>query len=380
MKNRYNFLLLFLMISFVFSCTKNKGIEIKGTIEGGEGKKVILESYDSRIKSDTLVLDKNGNFNIRVIPLEYPEFMTLTIENNTITLALDSTDNVSIVGNIKDFQNNYTLTGSAESQKIKEIAAEGIKLKKQFNDYDAMYLTHKIDATQFADSVKYAMLYYKEIVTPYIFENPASPAAYFTIFQKVNGLMVFDPNDKNDYLAFAAVATAWNNFHKDHSNTRPLKDITLGALYKKRIGEKTKEQLANIQEQNMIEIVLPNKNGKQISLSDMNGNVVLLNFTMYGADFSPAYNMKLAKIYDKFKKKGFEIYQVSLDTDDNFWKNTASNLPWITVNDKESVYSRAARNYNVTTLPTSYLLDKDGSVVYKITDLNEAESKISEML
>ena len=106
MKNRYNFLLLFLMISFVFSCTKNKGIEIKGTIEGGEVKKIILESYDSRIKSDTLVLDKNGNFNIRVIPLEYPEFMTLSIEIKPITFAFDSTIHVRLEGIIKVFQNN----------------------------------------------------------------------------------------------------------------------------------------------------------------------------------------------------------------------------------------------------------------------------------
>ena len=133
-------------------------------------------------------------------------------------------------------------------------------------------------------------------------------------------------------------------------------------------------------EQNQIEIVLPDITGKTIKLSDMKGKVVLLDFTAYETEYSAPYNMALAKLYDKFKSKGFDIYQVSLDTDENFWKVTASNLPWVSVRDQESIYSRFARSHNVTSLPTAFLLDRDGSIVARGTDLKDIESSISKLL
>ena len=56
------------------------------------------------------------------------------------------------------------------------------------------------------------------------------------------------------------------------------------------------------------------------------GKVVLLSFTAYQADYSPVYNMKLAELYKKYKSKGLEIYQVSLDADEQAWKVAADNL------------------------------------------------------
>ncbi len=371
---------LILVTIILSSCERNKGVEIKGKIDGAEGKIIILESNDARIKTDTLNIDENGEFITNIIPLQYPEFMTLNIDNNIISLAVDSAERIHITGNIKDLVNTYKVEGSPESQKIKEISAAGSSLKQSYNKYDALYLTHKITAEQFADSVRQALLYYKEIVTPYIYENPSSAAAYFAVLQKVNGLLVFDPNEKNDYVAYAAVATGWDTYRKNHSNTKPIKDIVYLALQRRRNEKATKERFGKIEEQNMIEIVLPDIKGKQVMLSQMSGKVVFLDFTMYGAEYSPTYNMQLASLYNKYKNKNFEIYQVSLDADQNLWKNVASNLPWITVNDKESVYSQAAKNYNVTSLPTAYILDKEGTVIVRVSDFNEAENQIQKLL
>ena len=271
---------LILVTIILSSCERNKGVEIKGKIDGAEGKIIILESNDARIKTDTLNIDENGEFITNIIPLQYPEFMTLNIDNNIISLAVDSAERIHITGNIKDLVNTYKVEGSPESQKIKEISAAGSSLKQSYNKYDALYLTHKITAEQFADSVRQALLYYKEIVTPYIYENPSSAAAYFAVLQKVNGLLVFDPNEKNDYVAYAAVATGWDTYRKNHSNTKPIKDIVYLALQRRRNEKATKERFGKIEEQNMIEIVLPDIKGKQVMLSQMSGKVVFLDFTM----------------------------------------------------------------------------------------------------
>ena len=105
-----------------------------------------------------------------------------------------------------------------------------------------------------------------------------------------------------------------------------------------------------------------------------------MNFTAYGAEYSGPYNMGLNKLYEKYKSKGLEIYQVSLDSDEHFWKVAASNLPWVTVRDKNSIYSTYARSYNVTELPTSFLLGKDGAILQRITDNNALEEALKKAL
>jgi len=96
----------------------------------------------------------------------------------------------------------------------------------------------------------------------------------------------------------------------------------------------------------MPDIVLPNVNGQQVSLSSLKGNVVLLDFTVYNAKYTLQQNMKLNSVYSQLANRGFEIYQISLDSDEHVWKNVASNLPWVTVRDPESVYSELLTRYN----------------------------------
>src|SRR5690606_28119817 len=84
------------------------------------------------------------------------------------------------------------------------------------------------------------------------------------------------------------------------------------------------------------DILLPSVNGEKVTLSSLKGKVVLLDFTVYGADFSPKHNMDLNRIYERYRESGFEIYQVSFDSDEHFWKTAASNLPWITLRDPQS--------------------------------------------
>ena len=98
---------LILVTIILSSCERNKGVEIKGKIDGAEGKIIILESNDARIKTDTLKIDENGEFITNIIPLQYPEFMTLNIDNNIISLAVDSAERIHITGIIKDLVNTY---------------------------------------------------------------------------------------------------------------------------------------------------------------------------------------------------------------------------------------------------------------------------------
>ena len=107
---------------------------------------------------------------------------------------------------------------------------------------------------------------------------------------------------------------------------------------------------------------------------------VLVNFTAYTAEWSPALNIELNKLYSKYADKGLKIYQISLDADEHFWKNAASNLPWTCVRDPETVYSQAAALYNVKQLPALFLLDKNGNVVKREDYPHKMENDIKAAL
>ncbi|MEG1616700.1 MAG: TlpA disulfide reductase family protein [Bacteroidales bacterium] len=380
---RINYILLFpLLCGMLASCADRKEFTIEGKISDAKDKTVYFEKagVSRTVVLDSAKLKGNGTFKFEQPAATTPEYFRLRLDNQYINLSVDSTETVRVDANAGEFATGYSVTGSAESEKIKTVTLEAMNLRRRLVELDKQYAARKINAQTFSEEVNAAVAAYKKKVTPFIFENPRAAVAYYTLFQRVNGLLIFDPYLKGDYPAYGAVATSWDTFYKGSERAAQLYDITLNALRLQKQGNAPVADFSNVQEQNQIEIVLPDIKGKQIRLSDMKGKVVLLDFTAYQAEYSGPYNIALAKIYDKFKQKDFVIYQVSLDNDEHFWKTTASNLPWITVRDKEGVYSKYARSYNVTSLPTSYLLDRDGAIVSRGGSVQELESKITKLL
>ena len=122
--------------------------------------------------------------------------------------------------------------------------------------------------------------------------------------------------------------------------------------------------------------------GKEHSLLELteSGKVVLLNFTAYTVDESPAFNVALNKVYEKYHNQGFEIFQVSLDADEYAWKQTAKNLPWITVLNGAADGAEILSLYNVTSIPTVFLFNRNGELVERVTDISALDSSIAKLL
>ena len=378
-RNHFHYFIIGLLLA---SCNQGSKFNIEGTVADGAGKTIYLEKAGISQEAiiDSAKIAKDGEFQFSQPAVSYPEFFRLRLNNQTITLGVDSSETIVVKADTARFATHYQIEGSAESEKIKDVTLKGLTLKQQLISLNDGYVSKKISAQLFTDSAKQVISAYKKDVLTYVYENPRSAVAYYTLFQRINGLMIFDPFDKADLRAYGAVATSWDTFFKESERTKQLTDITLQALKSQRQEHQVAKNLGEIKEQNQIEIVLPNIHGQNIKLSDMKGKVVLLDFTAYESDYSGPYNMSLAKVYEKFKDKGFTIYQVSLDPNENFWKVTASNLPWITVRDKNSLYSNYARSYNVSSLPTSYLLDREGAVVARGSNVKDIESEISKLL
>ena len=128
------------------------------------------------------------------------------------------------------------------------------------------------------------------------------------------------------------------------------------------------------------DIVLPEVGGSKVALSSLKGKVVVLDFVVYNAEFSPSHNIQLNNIYNRYKSQGVEVYQISLDSDEHFWKISADNLPWITVRDVSSVNSILLSRYNVRDIPTTFIMNREGEIVTRLENLSQLSEELNKVL
>jgi peroxiredoxin len=116
--------------------------------------------------------------------------------------------------------------------------------------------------------------------------------------------------------------------------------------------------------QNSPDISLPDPEGKEVSLSSLRGKFVLLQFWSAVDRNSRIQNEALAEAYRKYKHRGFEIYQVSVDDNRIEWVDAIDqdNLSWINVGDMEGSKS-AVTVYNIQKIPYNYLLNDEGEII-----------------
>ncbi|MCK4750951.1 MAG: TlpA family protein disulfide reductase, partial [Bacteroidales bacterium] len=130
------------------------------------------------------------------------------------------------------------------------------------------------------------------------------------------------------------------------------------------------------------DIRLPNPYGDTIVLSSLTGKVILLSFWASWDKASIILNQELRVLYDKYHQRGFEIYQVSFDNELGPWMTAIEfdELSWIHVSELSYPESRVAVIYNVTELPASFLIDRQGQITGKNYNPIELENKISELV
>ena len=115
------------------------------------------------------------------------------------------------------------------------------------------------------------------------------------------------------------------------------------------------------------DIIQPDTAGHNIALSSLRGKVVILDFWASWCALAAGKCQNMVKIYQKYHDKGLEIYGVSLDRDKQAWKNAIKQdkLTWNLVSDLGFWNSAPAKLYNVSSIPYTVLLDKDGKILAK---------------
>lgn len=377
--------LLCLLVGCLASCTQEAKFKVDGNITDAEGKILILEAMDinGAILLDSVKLKKEGNFTFAQKAPESPEFYRLRIENKTINFSVDSTETVTFNAPFEQLSTRYTVENSENSQKIKELTLTLIELQQQLEAFAKKAKQDNMPQAIYQDSLASIVDAYKyKVKREYIFAAPDKTYAYYALFQKINNYMLFDPlSSKDDIKAFAAVATSLNNAYPHADRSRNLYNMVIKGMKNTRTPQPVKESdLPEITETHIIEVALKDMKGIEHKLTETKGKVVLLDFTVYQNAASINHNFALRELYDKYAASGFEIFQVSLDADEHFWRTVADNLPWICVRDPNGIYSTIAAAYNVQKVPTYFLVNKKNELSDRDENIKNLESEIKKLL
>ena len=377
--------ILLLGVLMITGCAQGDRFTVEGNIVAAEGDTLYLEqrALAGVELLDSVVLDKEGAFRFRQPAPDNPEFYQLRLGGLMAAFAVDSSETLRVTADGSDLYRSFKVMDSPTNDQLRQVDRLVINAAAALKQLEEEHKAGLIDDLTFINQLDSALLNYKGEISKLILGNPSGAAAYYALFQKINNFLIFDPYDRQDYPMFGAVATSWNRFYPESDRTRHLYEFTMNALKVRRQQEQQAELLENAVPETgtgLPDIVLPVVSGEKVSLSSLQGKVVLLDFTVYGSDFSPRHNIDLNALYERYRESGLEIYQISFDSDEHFWKTAASNLPWITVRDPQSVNSRLLPLYNVRELPTAFIMNRDGDPVVRIESYASLEEELKKLL
>ena len=371
----------------ICSCT-GRSFNVSGTITEAKDSVLYLEnmSLSGPVAIDSVKLSESGTFSFSHQTPEAPEFYRLRIAGQIINLAVDSTEQIKVDAQYPTMSAVYDVSGSDECAKIKELALHQMDLQRQV---DAIVAAPDLGVEAVRDSVERVVTAYKEQVKrDYIFSQPMRAYAYYALFQTLRlGQMeslIFNPrSNEQDVKVFAAVATSWDTYYPNAERGKNLHNIAIEGMKNIRILQQ--RQLSNIDPSlvnvsNVIDINLPDNKGQQRRLTDLKGKVVLLDFHVFASEGSTARSMQLRDIYNKFHAQGLEIYQVSLDPDEHFWKTQTAALPWVCVRDERGPQSDYVVSYNIQSIPTFFLLGRNSDLYKRDAQIKDLEAEIRSLL
>jgi thiol-disulfide isomerase/thioredoxin len=380
-------LLAICVFAFVtISCERRNITIIQGELENGAGNIAYLDKLEINrtLSIDSLKIRKNGQFKFK-LKIEHPDIYF--IRNNSgrfLTILPFPGENIEILGNYDYPGRNYTVSGSEESEKIRILNEKINDTKSRLKNLDASL--EKVSSITDSQALEY-LNRRKDIIKDqrdfsirFIIENLKSIASIYATYQTLEqNQLVLGENRDIQYMKILADSISVK--YPDVPVVKSFVDDARSAekKYYNLLGISERLQKAEI---GIPDLALPNMNGDTVNLSSFKGKIVLLYFWASGSQASRDQNPSLYSIYQKYKRRGFEVYAVSLDTQKEAWMRAIrfDELNWINVNEIRSLNSNAAASYNINSLPVNFLINRDGDIIARDLYGEELEKWLDNLL
>jgi thiol-disulfide isomerase/thioredoxin len=356
------------------SSTSASDLELKGKLSNSRGENIYLEqlAQDAIKPMDTAQINEQGEFTITV-PITETGFYRLKIsDKNFATLILETGQHVTITGDAQDLGNTYKVEGSPDSQLFWELNQRSARNYRQRDSlqrtFQAFVNMAKMDSVRIDSMSKQLEKPYMALIDEhnkylqrFIEKNPSSFASLAAI-QQLPAEEFLPTYIKLDDGLFAK-----------YPNSSYIKAFHASVASQKKLAIGTPAP----------EITMNTPEDKPLSLSSLQGKVVLVDFWASWCGPCRAENPNVVKAYHKYKSKGFDVFNVSLDKDKDKWIQAIKKdgLVWTNhVSDLMHWQSPVVQLYNFNGIPYNVLLDKKGNIIAKNLRGEDLEKKLAEIL
>ena len=380
-----------MVAALAFTSCNNKKFHINGNITEATDSMLDLEnlSLNGPVKIDSVKLGEDGSFAFDENAMDSitPEFYRLRIANQSINLSIDSTETVKVKASYPQMSYKYEVEGSENCSKIKDLSLKQMILQSNIN---GIMKSPNIGIDS-VDVIVARMLdaYKQDIKVNYIFKEPMKASSYYALFQTIQlgneNSLIFNPrNNKDDVRVFAAVATSWDTYYPGAERGKNLHNIAIEGMKDIRIIENQRAQqqidASKVSVNGCIDLAMEDSKGQVRRLTDLKGKVVLLDFHLFASIESTKRIMMLRELYNKYHAAGLEIYQVSVDPNEHFWKTSTAALPWICVRDEGGIQGQSLQLYNVQNIPTFFLIDRSNTLKARDAQIKDIDEAIKNLL
>lgn len=134
--------------------------------------------------------------------------------------------------------------------------------------------------------------------------------------------------------------------------------------------------------QQAMDFTQSNDKGEMVSLSDVKGKYVLIDFWASWCGPCRVEYPFLKKAYARFKDKNFEIIGVSIDDKKSLWLDAikSNGFEWMQLSDLKGRENAVAKAYGVAAIPQSFLIDPQGKIIAKNLRGEDLINKLEEVI
>jgi peroxiredoxin len=354
--------------------------KVSGVIEGAPASDVVVKvlNVNQYQVLDTLKTDASGKFSCKVdVAKGQPEFVYVFHKDRKIaSLLLEEGDKVSVKA---DTLGASVVEGSEESLKLAAVEADFAAAKASLAGLsEKLQSASSSHAEELRKQIGKTYVDYYRSCVAYVMNNSRSLTIVPVMYQFFSeSLPVF--GQATDALHFSNAADTLEIVYPESKYVKALRKEAQKRLNQMELFSR----VAAAETVDFLDIELPNQNGKKVKLSDVHNNVTLVYFWTASDAAQKMFNLDtLLPVYEKYHSKGFNIYQVSLDVDNGMWARVMKEqkLPWTNVSDISGGASRYALAYNLSAVPSAFVIGGNGLAGTTIKDAKSLEEAVVKAL